>query len=67
MARSAVEGAIETSKSIGVDATAAAAAVAVEAAYDVSDAAGDAVREAATGTIMGVRVTVSTAVGGKKE
>ena len=37
--------------------TAAAVATgAIETAYDVSDAAGDAVRNAVTGTIQGVRV-----------
>ena len=46
-------------REVGTDVEKAAAAVAtgaIEAAYDVSDAAGDAVRTAVTGTIQGVRV-----------
>ena len=46
-------------REVGTDVEKAAAAVAtgaIEAAYDVSDAAGDAFRTAVTGTIQGVRV-----------
>ena len=70
MARNAVEGAIDVSKSAGVSAADAASAVAtgaIEAAYDVSDAAGDAVRNAATGTISGVKVVVGSVAGESKE
>ena len=46
-------------REVGTDVEKTAAAVAtgaIETAYDVSDAAGDAVQNAVTGTIQGVRV-----------
>jgi hypothetical protein len=70
VAVSAVNGAIDAARTTGqnVEQTAAAAAKgAVDAAYDVSDAAGVAVRNAVTGTINGVRVSVDTAYGQNPE
>ena len=58
-ARGLVEGAIETAKELGVDASeaaATAATAATRAAADIGGTAGAKVREAVVGTIQGVKV-----------
>lgn len=44
----------------------AVATGAIGAAYDISDVAGDPVRNATTGTIDGVRVVAPTAISGQQ-
>ena len=70
VARSAVEGAIEGAKDIGVaaeDAASAAATGAIDAATQISESAGNAVRDAATGTISGVRVVAQAPFKGEED